>query len=109
MAASSGTTFPAIGDARPVYSDQVEHLLKVQKWAQKISSILDLDQLIDQIVNNMACAFGCLEANIYLHDAEHGELEMAVVHGRMLDSKELRLKFGRDGMVCSVAAAGKMC
>src|SRR6184192_594817 len=108
MAASSGTTFPAIGDARPVYPDQVEHLLKVQKWAQKISSILDLDQLIDQIVNNMACAFGCLEANIYLHDAEHGELEMAAVHGCTLHSKGSRLKVGKDGMVGFVAATGKM-
>jgi hypothetical protein len=54
MAASSGATLPSLGDARPAYPDQVEHLLKVQKWAQKISSILDLDQLIDQIVNNMA-------------------------------------------------------
>ena len=28
--------------------EQVEHLLKLQKWAQKITSILDLDELIDQ-------------------------------------------------------------
>jgi phosphoserine phosphatase RsbU/P len=108
MATSPATTFPSIGDARPVYSEQVEHLLKVQKWAQKISSILDLDQLIDQIVNNMACAFGCLEANIYLHDEERGELEMAAVHGCTLHSKGSRLKVGKEGMVGFVAATGKM-
>jgi phosphoserine phosphatase RsbU/P len=108
MATSPGTTLPFIGETRPIYSDQVEHLLKVQKWAQKISSILDLDQLIDQIVNNMACAFGCLEANIYLHDAERGELEMAAVHGCTLHSKGSRLKVGKDGMVGFVAATGKM-
>jgi sigma-B regulation protein RsbU (phosphoserine phosphatase) len=107
MAASSGTTIPSIGDARPLYSDQIEHLLKVQKWAHKISSILDLDQLIDQIVNNMACAFGCLEANIYLYDEERAELEMAAVHGCTLHSKGARLKVGK-GMVGYVAATGNM-
>jgi len=107
MAASSGA-LPSIGGARPVYSDKVEHLLKVQKWAHKISSILDLDQLIDQIVNNMACAFGCLEANIYLHDEERGELEMAAVHGCTVHSKGSRLKVGKEGMVGFVAATGKM-
>ena len=32
---------------RPVQLEQVEHLLKLQKWSRKITSILDLDELID--------------------------------------------------------------
>jgi phosphoserine phosphatase RsbU/P len=108
MATSSGTALPPMSDVRTVYSGQVEHLLKVQKWAQKISSILDLDQLIDQIVNEMACAFGCLEANLYLHDEEHSELEIVAVHGCTVNGKGSRLKIGKEGMVGYVAATRKM-
>jgi hypothetical protein len=44
--------------------EQVEDLLRVQKAAQQISSILDLDQLIDKIVTDVARSFGCLEASL---------------------------------------------
>ena len=43
--------------------DQVEDLLKLQKAAQKISSILELDRLIDQVVNDVAVSFGCGESD----------------------------------------------
>ena len=46
--------------ARPLVDTQVESLQKLQKAAQKISSILDLDQLIDNIVNDVAHSFGLL-------------------------------------------------
>ncbi|HMH07309.1 MAG TPA: hypothetical protein VK579_11585, partial [Terriglobales bacterium] len=72
---------------RPVPLEQVEHLLKLQKWSRKITSILDLDQLIDQVVNDVACSFGCVEANLYLHDEPRGELEAAGVHGCTLHGK----------------------
>jgi hypothetical protein len=45
---------------RPVPLEQVEHLLKLQKWSRKITSILDLDELIDHVVNDFSCAFGCV-------------------------------------------------
>ena len=60
--------------------EQIEDLQKLQKAAQKITSILDLDQLIDNIVNEVARSFGCLEASIYLHDEEHSEMVLAGVH-----------------------------
>ena len=56
-------TFPSAADAvplRPLRIDQVEDLQKLQKAAQKITSILDLDQLIDKIVNDVAHSFGLL-------------------------------------------------
>ena len=102
---------PLVSDAvavRPVQLDQVEHLLKLQKWARKITSILDLDQLIDQIVNDVAAAFSCVEAAIYLHDEERGELEMAGVHGCTIHGKGSRLKVGTEGMVGYVASTGQM-
>jgi sigma-B regulation protein RsbU (phosphoserine phosphatase) len=80
-------------------------LLKLQKWAQKITSILDLDELINKIV---AAAFCCVETNIYLHDQERGELEMAGVHGCTVHGKGSRLKVGTEGMVGYVAATGQM-
>jgi sigma-B regulation protein RsbU (phosphoserine phosphatase) len=91
-----------------VQLDQVEHLLKLQKWSQKITSILDLDELITKIVDDVAAAFCCVEATIYLHDEERGELEMAGVHGCTLHGKGSRLKVGKEGMVGYVASTGQM-
>src|SRR3984893_1386661 len=102
---------PLVSDTvaiRPVQLDQVEHLLKLQKWAQKITSILDLDELITKIVDDVAAAFCCVEATIYLHDEERGELEMAGVHGCTLHDKGSRLKVGKEGMVGYVASTGQM-
>ncbi len=93
---------------RPVRPDQVEELQKLQKAAQKITSILDLDQLIDNIVNDVARSFGCVEASVYLHDEEHCEMTLAGICGCSLNHKGHRLKIGKDGMVGYVASTGQM-
>jgi phosphoserine phosphatase RsbU/P len=93
---------------RQAQLEQVQDLLKVQKAAQKISSILDLDQLIEQIVNDVACSFGCLEATVYLHDEQLAELAMAGVKGCTVHGKGHRLKIGKESMVGYVAATGQM-
>ena len=108
MATSPRPIVPDPVAARPVQLDQVDHLLKLQKWAQKISSILDLDELIHKIVDDVATAFCCVETNIYLHDEERGELEMAGVHGCTVHGKGSRLKVGTEGMVGYVAATRQM-
>jgi sigma-B regulation protein RsbU (phosphoserine phosphatase) len=108
MAASPRPLISDTTAVRPVQLDQVEHLLKLQKWAQKITSILDLDELITKIVDDVAAAFCCVEATIYLHDEERGELEMAGVHGCTLHDKGSRLKVGKEGMVGYVASTGQM-
>jgi phosphoserine phosphatase RsbU/P len=108
MAASPRPLVSDTSTIRPVQLDQVEHLLKLQKWAQKITSILDLDELITKIVDDVAAAFCCVEATIYLHDEERGELEMAGVHGCTLHDKGSRLKVGKEGMVGYVASTGQM-
>jgi phosphoserine phosphatase RsbU/P len=108
MAASPRPLVSDTTTIRPVQLDQVEHLLKLQKWAQKITSILDLDELITKIVHDVAGAFCCVEATIYLHDEERGELEMAGVHGCTLHDKGSRLKVGKEGMVGYVASTGQM-
>ena len=54
------------------YRVLIEDLQRVQKAAQKITSILDLDQLIDGVASEVTQSFGCLEAGIYLYDEQHG-------------------------------------
>lgn len=88
--------------------EQVQDFLKLQRAAQKITSILDLDQLIEQIVNDVARSFGCVEANIYLHDEARGEMTLAGVCGCTVNHKGLCLKVGKEGMVGYVAGTGQM-
>jgi sigma-B regulation protein RsbU (phosphoserine phosphatase) len=89
---------------------QVNDLLTLQRAAQKISSILDLNQLIDKIVNDVAHSFGCVEASILVHDEERGELVLSGMHGcaECELCKGHRYKIGKDGMVGYVATSGQM-
>jgi phosphoserine phosphatase RsbU/P len=88
--------------------DPIEDLVRLEKAAKKINSILDLDQLIDKVVNEVAHSFGCLEATIYLHDQPRGELVLAGVHGCTRYGKGDRKKVGKEGMVGHVAGTGRM-
>jgi phosphoserine phosphatase RsbU/P len=93
---------------RALPAEIIEDLQRVQKAAQKISSILDLDQLIDSVVSEVTNSFGCLESSIYLHDEERGEMVLAGVHGCAIHGKGYRLKVGLEGMVGRVAATGQL-
>jgi sigma-B regulation protein RsbU (phosphoserine phosphatase) len=110
MATSPGATFANAGAdlIGTLPGDRLQELLKLQKAAQKISSILDLDQLIDKIVNDIACSFGCAEINVFLHEPEQCEMVLAGVHGCSLHHKGHRLKVGKEGLVGYVAATGQM-
>lgn len=108
MATIPANFFEATSPTAPGLESQVEDLQNVQKAAQKISSILDLDQLIDKIVNDVARSFGLLETSIYLHDEARGEMVMGGVHGCTLHQKGFRLKIGKEGMVGYVASTGQM-
>jgi phosphoserine phosphatase RsbU/P len=109
-------TSPRISDPDPVGVghlpiEQVEDLLKLQKAAQKITSILDLDQLIDRIVNDVARSFGFLDAYVYLYDEKRGELVLSHAHGCTdcdVHGIGHSLKIGKEGMVGYVAATGQM-
>src|SRR5437868_8840476 len=94
--------------ANTVRRDQVEELIKLQKAAKKISSILDLDQLIDEVVHDIAASFGCLEANLYLRDSSGSRMVLASVCGCSKSSKGESLEIGKQGMVGYVAATGQM-
>ena len=110
MSTSANLTAQLPSGVPPLSLDQVEDLLKLQKAAQKISSILDLDQLVDKVVNEVARSFGCLDSDIYLHNQERGELSLACAHGCAgceLCGPGHSLKIGK-GMVGYVASTGQM-
>jgi sigma-B regulation protein RsbU (phosphoserine phosphatase) len=99
------------GAPRSLPFEQVEDLLKLHKASQKISSILDLDELIDMVVNDVARSFGCIDADLYLHHEERGELILASACG--CDGCDAHgpghsLKIGKEGMVGHVAATRQM-
>ena len=109
MATSPGVlTSGEFNASRPLQVDQVDDLLRLHKAAQKISSILDLDELIDKVVNDVARSFGCVEANIYLHEEERGEIALAGVCGCTVYHKGHSLKIGKEGMAGYVAATKQM-
>jgi len=110
MATAPRITTPPPFDSRPVQIEEVEDLLKLQKAAQKINSILDLDLLVDKVVNEIARSFGCLDSDIYLHNADRGELELVCAHGCKgceIHGDRHSLKIGK-GMVGYVASTGQM-
>jgi sigma-B regulation protein RsbU (phosphoserine phosphatase) len=108
MAASPFTLPSDQSQVRELHIEQIEELLKLQKAAQSITSILDLDELIDKVVNEIAQSFGCLEATIYLHDEANHELVLTGVCGCTVYDKGDRKKIGKEGMTGHVAATGKI-
>ena len=108
MAATPNAPFNEVVPARALPLDVVEDLQRVQKAAQRITSILDLDQLLSSVVQEVTESFGCLETSIYLHDEERGEMVLSGVRGCTLHHKGHRLKIGCEGMVGFVAANGQM-
>lgn len=90
----------------PQSPEIMEDLLSLQKASQRISSLLDLDQLIDRIVNEIACSFGLVEANVYLYEQLREELVLAGVHGCTVYEKGHCLRLG-NGLVGYVAATGQ--
>jgi len=92
----------------PESPDLMGDLLRLQKASQRISSLLDLDQLIERIVNEIACSFGLVEANVYLYEPDREELLLACVHGCTVYDKGHCLKLGKEGLVGYVASTGQM-
>jgi sigma-B regulation protein RsbU (phosphoserine phosphatase) len=84
---------------------RVKDLIELQEAARKINSILDLDQLLDHIVNNLALSFGCVESVIALREQQSDGLVVAAVHGCSIHLKGTR--FERDrGLIGHVAQTG---
>src|SRR5271169_21460 len=86
---------------------RIAELVRLQKFAQRITSTLDLEELVPRIVDEVASSLGCVEINLYLRDSEKHEFVLAGVRGCSVYGKGHRLKMGA-GMVGHVATTGKM-
>jgi sigma-B regulation protein RsbU (phosphoserine phosphatase) len=89
-------------------NSQIAELIRLQKFAQKVGASLDLEEIIERIVSEVAATLGCVEINIFLHDRERSELELAGVRGCTVHGKGHRLRVGTDGMVGYVAVTRQM-
>jgi len=93
--------------------DQLDHVLRIeelyllQRVAQKISSILDLETLLDEIVGDVANTFGYSRLAVLLKDEQTLELVIGAGWTGELCLKGTRFKIGQDGMSGQAAATGK--
>lgn len=94
------------GTSRVLELEQrLRQLTLLQDAVRKINSTLDLDQLLNEIVIDLAGAFGCNHTALLLFDGE--ELEIIAIHGFSDLKKGFRFKPGKIGMVAQVAVTGQ--
>jgi phosphoserine phosphatase RsbU/P len=86
----------------------VQILMKLQRAAQLITSTLDLEQLLDRVVNDLANSLGTVEVAMWLRHPESDEMVLQGVRGCKLLTKGSRLKIGREGIVGHVSATGQL-
>lgn len=93
----------------PTEHGQIQDFLLLQRVAQRIGSILDLDVLLEQIVDDVAETFGYNRSGILLFDEARGDLVIAAVRGWTTNYhvKGDRFKVG-EGLVGLVAQIGQM-
>jgi len=87
---------------------KIAELVRLQKFAQRITASLDLDEIVQRITEEVAASLGCVEINIYLHDATNRELVLSGTCGCSIHGKGHRMKVGTEGMVGHVAATRQM-
>jgi sigma-B regulation protein RsbU (phosphoserine phosphatase) len=81
-------------------------LVSLQKAAQQIASIVELDELLDSIVHRVAVDFGCIESSILL--VEGDQFHLAAVHGCTQSQKGQRWPV-TEGLSALVVASGTAC
>ncbi|HYK38045.1 GAF domain-containing SpoIIE family protein phosphatase [Alloacidobacterium sp.] len=86
----------------------VQVLMKMQRAAQLITSTLDLEQILDRVVNDLASSLGSVEVAIWLRHPDTDEMVLQGVRGCKLFKKGSRLKIGREGIVGRVSSTGQM-
>jgi sigma-B regulation protein RsbU (phosphoserine phosphatase) len=83
-------------------------LMKLQRASQLITSTLDLDDLLERVVTDIAASIGCVEVSVWLRDPDSEDMVLHGVRGCTQNKKGMRLKIGEQGMVGHVAASGEM-
>ena len=108
MATSPLTDFGFTSPPPPETTTQkLAELVRLQKFAQRITSTLDIDELVPRIVDEVAASLGCVEINLFLRDPKEPEFVLAGVRGCTVHGKGHRMSMG-EGMVGHVAATRKM-
>jgi phosphoserine phosphatase RsbU/P len=103
--ASTASPFPVAPCAPAIFQQRrVDVLVSLQKAAQQIASILELDELLDTVVHRVALDFGCIESSILLVDGD--EFHLAAVHGCTQSNKGERWPV-TEGLAAQVVATGK--
>ena len=102
--ATSASQFPLAPPSAIFQQRRVDVLVSLQRAAQEIGSILDLDELLDTIVHRVAVDFGCIESSILLVDGD--EFHLAAVHGCTQSNKGERWPV-TEGLSAQVVATGK--
>lgn len=102
--AGTASQFPLAPPPAIFQQRRVDVLLSLQKAAQQIASILELDELLDTIVHRVAVDFGCIESSILLVDGN--EFHLAAVHGCTQSKKGERWPV-TEGLSAQVVATGK--
>jgi sigma-B regulation protein RsbU (phosphoserine phosphatase) len=89
--------------------DQVLHLELLRNAARQLNSTLDLNRLLEQIVSEVAQAFGCSRSAVLLIDGDTNELELVAVRGwtKNVHPKGFRFIIGQEGLVGRVAGSGE--
>lgn len=90
-------------------NQQIKELLLLQRVAQRINSILDLETLLEEVVSDVAQTFGYSRSGILLKVEETNELEIVAVRGWTVNFhiKGDRFKIGEYGMVGHVGLTGE--
>ncbi len=107
-------------DAQGVWNENASLYAKIRRRAtqlevasqvaQKVVSILDLDQLLAEIVRLIRLKFGYYHIHIFLVDEDSNEIVLQELSGEeyaSLKQQGLRLKIGEQGICGWVAANGK--
>lgn len=90
-------------------NQRIQELFLLQRVAQRINAILDLDVLLEEVVNDVAQTFGYSRSAVLLKDDHTNELVIAAVRGWTINFhvKGERFKIGEYGMVGHVGATGE--
>ena len=100
------TSTPLFASQAPAIFQQrrVDALVSLQKAAQQITNILELDELLDFIVHRIAVDFGCIESSILLIESD--QFHLAAVHGCQVFKKGERWPV-TEGLSGQVVVTGR--
>lgn len=102
---SSASSQNSLASAPAIFQQRrVNVLVSLQKAAQEISSILELEELLETIVHRVAVDFGCIESCILL--IEDDQFHLAAVHGCTQSQKGQRWPI-TEGLSGQVVVTGR--